>query len=207
MWVRAVVAVVAVVVGLVVTGCGGTPRTAAQTDAPPVDEVGARGGMLCPDTLPERKAPGYGFGTEEPASALPNLAEPESAWVCGYRPHRAGTTPEKDAHYVWKRQGRVQRVGADQLPRLARLLAALATPDGGRVCTADLGGRSMLVLRRGSDLTGVVLDHYGCGDVRLTDDPFRTPPGDATQLGTVSGVLDAPSGLATLLAQYTSGAR
>lgn len=47
----------------------------------------------------------------------------------------------------------------------------------------------MLVYATGRDLTGVVVDDFGCGDVRLTDDPFKTPPGDATQDTTVAGVL------------------
>jgi hypothetical protein len=58
-----------------------------------------------------------------------------------------------------------------------------------RVCTADLGSRLMLVYSHGNDLTGVVVDDFGCGDVRLTDEPFRTVPGEATQAGTVRGVL------------------
>lgn len=47
----------------------------------------------------------------------------------------------------------------------------------------------MLVYATGRDLTGVVVDDFGCGDVSLTDDPFTTPPGAATQDGTVAGVL------------------
>jgi hypothetical protein len=38
--------------------------------------------------------------------------------------------------------------------------------------------------------TGVVVDDYGCRDVRLTDNPHTTPPGADDQAGTVGGVLD-----------------
>jgi hypothetical protein len=36
----------------------------------------------------------------------------------------------------------------------------------------------------------VVVDGYGCRDVRLTADPHATPPGADDQHGTVGGVLD-----------------
>jgi hypothetical protein len=38
--------------------------------------------------------------------------------------------------------------------------------------------------------TGVIVDDYGCRDVRLTDNPHTTPPGADDQDGTVGGVLD-----------------
>jgi hypothetical protein len=34
----------------------------------------------------------------------------------------------------------------------------------------------MLVIARAGDLTGVVIDDYGCSDIRLTDEPFETAP-------------------------------
>ena len=41
----------------------------------------------------------------------------------------------------------------------------------------------------GGDLTGVVVDDYGCRDVRLSDDPHTTAPGADDQDGAVGGVL------------------
>lgn len=48
-----------------------------------------------------------------------------------------------------------------------------------RGCNTDLGPRWMLVLDQGSRSTAVVVDDFGCEDVRLT-------------VGTVSGVLAGP---------------
>lgn len=54
----------------------------------------------------------------------------------------------------------------------------------------------MVVYSHAGDLTGVVVDDYGCRDVRLTDNPHVTPPGASDQVGTVGGILD---GGATIL--------
>jgi hypothetical protein len=43
------------------------------------------------------------------------------------------------------------------------------------------------------------VDEFGCGEVRLTDDPFGVSPGESSGAGTVSGVLAAPPGLADRL--------
>lgn len=48
----------------------------------------------------------------------------------------------------------------------------------------------MVAYSHDGDLTGVVVDDYGCRDVRLTDNPHTTPPGADNQVGTVGGVLD-----------------
>ena len=48
----------------------------------------------------------------------------------------------------------------------------------------------MVAYSHDGDLTGVVVDDYGCRDVRLTDNPHTTPPGAFDQDGTVGGVLD-----------------
>jgi hypothetical protein len=71
----------------------------------------------------------------------------------------------------------------------------LKPPDGGSACTDDLGSRFLVSYAYENDLTGVVVDTYGCDEIRLTDDPFTTVPGDASQPGTVPGVLYGPSSL------------
>ena len=48
----------------------------------------------------------------------------------------------------------------------------------------------MVVYAHDGDLTGVVVDDYGCRTVRLTDKPHATPPGADRQEGTVGGTLD-----------------
>jgi hypothetical protein len=45
----------------------------------------------------------------------------------------------------------------------------------------------------------VVVDGYGCGDVRLTDDPFTTVPGDPSQSGPIAGILRGPPALFNVL--------
>jgi hypothetical protein len=155
-----------------------------------------RDGEVCPGVLPLAPAATHGFGTDTPAESAPSLAEPESAWVCRYDPAEAGPGPGGNGTtFKWMRQGRERLVDKQDLPVLAHYLAELRPPAGDTVCTADLGPRWMLVYSLGRDLTGVVVDDYGCGDIRLTDDPFTTTPGQATQPGTVSGVLTGPADL------------
>ena len=92
-------------------------------------------------------------------------------------------------------RGEPQPVAAQKLARLQRALAALAPADSERACTSDLGPRWMVVSSHDGDLTGAVVDDYGCRDVRLTDDPHETPPGEDDQGGVVGGVLQGGSAL------------
>ena len=57
------------------------------------------------------------------------------------------------------------------------------------------GSRYLIALAAGRDLTGIVVEDYGCASVMVTGDPFVTPAGEATQPGTVSGYLDGPVAL------------
>lgn len=107
--------------------------------------------------------------------------------------------------YTWERAEKA-RVAATDLGGLEEHLAQLAPADPQRGCTADRGPRWMLVYAAENDLTGVIVDDYGCHDVRLTDEPFDTPPGDAVQPGTVPGVLTTPDG-GTLVDKLKAAAR
>ena len=86
-----------------------------------------------------------------------------------------------------------------ELSAYGQKIDAMRPVDADRGCHADLGSRYVLVVSRDHDLTGVAVDDFGCNEVRLTDDPFRTAPGEATGDGAVSGVLHAsPTLLASL---------
>ncbi len=167
--------------GFGLVGCG-TSETTADPPSVRSDEFAEVDGEPCPTSLPMGDDPsGYGFGVEEPALELPNLLEPQEAWVCGYSQEDSG---------AWKRFGEPSAVPADDLPDLRAALDELALVDRDQACTADLGPRWMVVYAHDGDLTGVVVDDYGCRTVRLTDKPHETPPGADGQEGTVSGTLD-----------------
>lgn len=109
---------------------------------------------------------------------------------------RAGPGPYGDGStYRWQREDGPQANNAQRLPALIEHLDHLEAPEPGGACTADLGRRWMLVYTHEGDLTGVVIDYYGCTSVRLTDGPFHTAPSDPDQEGTVPGVSTAPAQL------------
>lgn len=166
-------------------------QVAPEQAASSVDEMSAHGTQVCPRRLPGDPTEDYGLGTNEPAPTAPSLAAPERAWVCGYAPVDTGQA-KNGATYVWRRLGPARPVAVTELPGLAELLSGLVPADTDQACTDDLGPRWMLVYSSASDLTGVVVDDYGCGDTRLTDEPFLTAPGEASQRGTVAGVLRSP---------------
>ncbi|MBI2242410.1 MAG: hypothetical protein HYU55_00075 [Nocardioides sp.] len=101
----------------------------------------------------------------------------------------AGRAPGGGARYSWDRTGPARLLDAATTEELADALDDLTLLEGEQACTADLGPRWMIVYDHGGDLTGVVVDDYGCRDVRLTDEPFATPPGAPGQEGTVEGIL------------------
>lgn len=159
-----------------------------------VDEVAAHDGRVCPRQLPHSEdADDQGFGTFQPAESTPSLPAPEKAWVCQYQPTETGPAPDGDRpSLTWVRYGEAHPVDSSQLPALQQSLNDLAPADEGQACNDDLGSRWMLAYSHSKDLTGVVVDDYGCQDIRLTDEPFTTVPGEATQSGTVPGVLTGP---------------
>lgn len=160
------------------------------------EEFAAHGGQLCPDQLPIGNDPGgHGFGVGEHAEAPPVFPDFDSAWVCEYRPLDDGRSSDGNGMRVrWERFGTINRVPDSHLPLLTRALHEITVPPPSQGCTLDLGSRVMLVLNSGGDLTGVVTDDYGCGSIRLTDEPFTNPIGESTQAGIVPGVLAGPAG-------------
>jgi hypothetical protein len=179
-----------------VAGCGEGASSGEEQGASSIDEMTQHRGEVCPGQLPVAPVSTHGFGTDTPAASAPRLAEPDSAWVCQYAAVDAGAGPGGNGTTIkWVRTGTQRPVEEHALPALADSLTELRPAEGDRVCTSDLGPRWMPVYSIGKDLTGVVVDAYGCSDIRLTDDPFSTVPGEATQPGTVSGVLVGPVGM------------
>lgn len=135
-------------------GSGGSSEGTAREQR---DELSAHRGQPCPRRLPQTEGPG--LGTQDPADEAPSLPVADRAWVCEY----AATAPG------WPRQGPPRAVPDEVLAALEERVAALGPADGMRMCTEELGPRWMLVLSHDGDLAGVVVDGYGCRDVRLTD--------------------------------------
>jgi hypothetical protein len=177
----------------VLSGCGSSDPTRASDPTPtPVDELAAHDGEPCPARLPHQGD--HGLGADDPATSAPELAAADEAWTCRYQPHDS-VQDEEGTTWGWVREGAPRAVDPAGLDRLEPQLADLRPADADRICTMDLGPRWMLVLADGGDLTGVVVDDFGCRDVRLTDEPFETPPGEATAPRTVAGVLTGPDHL------------
>lgn len=199
-WVwRAIIIILAVLLSILALESCSEPERKDVDHVPTdlVDEMTAHKGKVCPKQLPQGEDPGNGFGTFDAAVARPSLLEPEAAWVCEYYPIDAGPAADgRGIRLEWVRDGQAAPVDADQLPALARDLAKLAPALKEQLsCTDDLGSRWMLVYSHDKDLTGVVLEDFGCDHVRLTDDPFSTEPGAGSQAGTVPGVLVGPVSL------------
>lgn len=194
---------------LTLSGCDGSdesPPDAAESTTALIDEVALHDGQNCPKELPQADAPTHGLGTAEPAKSAPKLAAPDEAWVCVYGAMDAGSGPDGDGMtYAWKRTQDPVGVRPSHLADLEQHLDALMPGPADAICTADLGPRFVLVYRHGTDLTGVSVDDFGCRDVLLTDDPFTTVPGEATQRGTVPGVLQAPPDLLDELKAVAGG--
>jgi hypothetical protein len=178
---------------VVLTGCGPSSSDTPTANEPTVRpaELSDAGGRPCPKELPIGDDPsGHGFGIEEAANESPALLEPDGAWVCEYNTFEVGRTTNGGAIYGWRRTGQPEPLATAELPDLKAALDHLEPADRTGGCTDDLGPRWMVVYSHDGDLTGVVVDDYGCRDVRLTDNPHTTPPGADDQEGTVGGVLD-----------------
>lgn len=191
----------AVTVALLLGGCGGDdgatpvaeepPQTGSSPGEPSPDEPTGAPGRPCPRVLPTA---GERAGADEAAEELPELPPVRRAWVCRYHPAQLGEGDGdgEGSSSGWERRGRAVPVADADLAPLADALDGLALLDldtSQRVCTADLGPRFMVVVADAGDLTGVVVDDFGCHDTRLTADPHSRPAGADGPGGAVDGVL------------------
>jgi hypothetical protein len=176
------------------TSCGGRDTTATPPSNP-VDELSQHDGNACPAKLPRAPRATYGFGTERPATAAPTLSMPQRAWVCQYNIHNVARQDANGAWYEWVKVGEPRRLDAQHLEAFWTDIGRLTVPPKDRACNADLGPRYLASYTHEGDLTGVVVDDYGCREVRLTDEPFTTIPGEPSALGIVRGVLVGPTEL------------
>ena len=174
--------------------CGGHVE-AASPPSDPVDELSQHGGRFCPAALPRAPRETYGFGTEDRAAAVPSLWKPQQAWLCRYVSQNVAPRGSNGAWFDWVRLGAPRRLDAQQLAAFSTAITQFKVPRRDRACTDDLGPRYLVSYSYEQDLTGVVIDDYGCGDVRVTDDPFSSVPGNPSQPGTIKGVLTGPNGL------------
>lgn len=185
--------VLAVALASVLAGCGesspdaerAAPESGGTTPSATIDPS-----TVCPPKLARGEDPGgHGFGAQENAQSPPTLPVPRQAWTCRYDPVDSAQTPDGGAEFAWVRHGPATEVAESELGALTRALGQV-TPfaDANRACTADLGPRWMVVYPGDDGLVGVVVDDYGCREIRLTDDPATTAPGEGD--GTVPGVLD-----------------
>lgn len=164
----------------------------AHAESPTVrpGEMSSAGDQLCPSDLPIADDPsGHGFGVERAAEELPSLLQPQEAWVCRYDSFDRAAASSGGVVLGWRLAGRPEPVATADLPDLRAALEELNLPDPNQACTDDLGPRWMVVYSHDGDLTGLVVDDFGCLSVRLTDRPHTTPPGEQDQEGAVGGVL------------------
>lgn len=152
---------------------GETPQTQVVA---PTDELDSQDGELCPPSL--------AFGSAELATSVPELGEPGTAAVCLYAPVEG----EDAASTTWNRSGDTVEITGDDLTDISDLLGGLEPAE--KDCAGKTGRRWLLSYEDGGDVTGVVLDDFACGQIRVTDAPFTDAPGD---------VLAAPSDLLTAL--------
>ncbi|GAA1809738.1 hypothetical protein GCM10009795_063900 [Nocardioides hankookensis] len=184
----------------VLAGCGGSSSEAHDPGAgPAATSPSVDPDTVCPPKLARGDDPdGHGFGTQEDAREHPQLPAPGQAWTCRYDPVESAQTPDGGTELNWVLHGPADAVAKPELAALTDALGQVAPfEDGDRMCTADLGPRWMVVYPGDDGLVGVVVDDYGCREVRLTDDPATMAPGAGEGDGTVPGVLDGGTAVLT----------
>ena len=199
---RVAVALAAAVLTLAGCGAEAPGRAVDKGTESGVDELASHGGRPCPDFLADPDDE-HGFGTDDPAESAPALAEQDRAWVCVYAADEDPDHPlANGTYYRWQRAGAVQELDPDATAKVLSAAGTLVPREPRQWCTADLGPRVVFVLARDGDLTGLVVDRYGCGDVRMTDEPYTNPPGLADQVGAVSVALSSTE-LIALAVEYS----
>lgn len=189
----AATAVVATGTALTLTSTRPGEQHPTVIDPAAQQELAATGGDPCPAELPQA-AGSDGFGTDEPAPASPDLPSADQGWVCRYLPGTGSPGADEGGSYVtWRREGGPVALDLPQLDRLRPDLTPFELEEG-EGCHDDLGPRWLLVTSTEGDLTGIAVDDFGCHHVRMTDHPAEVEPGEATQPGTVPGVLEVPDG-------------
>lgn len=180
-------------VTVLVAGCA-TPGSPGASPDPVTVEV------ACPETLVEPTPPEHGLGTNTPAAERPTFPRVGGAWLCTYVSSDTGEEdPDGGALYGWVLADQPREIPEPALVEVEALLSRLEPAEAMRACTADLGPRLMLVIGNGEDLDGVVIDDYGCRDIRLTHDPWTVAPGEADAAGLPAGVLTGPDGIIATL--------
>lgn len=176
---------------------GDDPTEPAPQESGAAGEPGASDGEVCPAVLPQGDdlGPG-GIGTVEPATAAPELPVPEAGFVCLY--DAVAASPEESGEeeiYQWARSGAPVEAKKKNLEALSVELAELAPPAPDKTCKTKADERWLFAYTSGEDSIGVVVDDFGCSQVRLSDQPSVTPPGEGQESGTVPGVLLGEYGL------------
>ncbi len=185
------------------SGDGAGPEDASQRPTGGAQETASPGstttpsGPPCPRELPRPSAGSAVLGNTDPAAAAPRLPAFTQAWRCVYR--GSETDDGRDESWVWERLGAASDVADSDLERYAAALTDLRPAPADQVCTLDLGPRTLLVLEHDTGRVGVLADRFGCGSVRLTDDPAQVPAGEATTEGIVAGVLQPSAELRLLM--------
>ncbi|MDN4483937.1 hypothetical protein [Demequina lignilytica] len=161
----------------------------------------------CPDVLVQADPPHHGFGTQDAATSVPELGVPEAAWVCEYVAEDTGDPdPDGGALYEWRRtDAALAEVPDDALVELGDLLAMVDVPPADRACTDDLGPRLLLVAVTDDRQVAMTIDEYGCREIRLTEDPWESPPGSPSDPDLPAGVLMADGVDAAALVRELSG--
>jgi hypothetical protein len=192
-----VLATVVAAAALVSCGSAHDPVTHSHLSASAadsVDDLSPHQGQFCPRVLPRASRATYGFGDERPAATTPTLSMPQEAWICEYVAKDVAPDHSKGAWYEWVRRNAPRPLDTDERAAFSIALEHLQPPAEDSECTMELGPRYLVSYAYRQDLTGVVIDDYGCDDVHLTDDPFTTVAGDSSQPGMVTGVLRGPAG-------------
>ncbi len=183
---------------LMLTGCSGdTEHSGDQGSAPAGSELAAYDGVACPDSLVD-SSDRYGLGLDLEGDALPEVGGYDAAWLCEYVPLDRPLEDGNGTFSSWYLATTPVELAEEDLPVVDDVLDRLTVAPDSMDCLADLGPRELVVLVDDGDLTGVAFDVFGCGTVRLTEDPYVTAPGESTEETLESGPLIVDGGRAAL---------